>query len=190
MESLGKRSLLFVHSSGPTHVNHRDKSIKTKIRRHIMVDIGRARRKPPRNPKIDNILYLPTNLEEERVDSNGNVSDKASRNRLIAKSMDDWTVAPLALPFWDQHPLATLEKQCGMDMFSAYGITLVLAEGRNPAGTGERISLVHLLLLPSDFSMQLIPPTIFGSPLPSENLPSSVSFDRFSPAPMYSKPCI
>ncbi|KAI4165860.1 MAG: hypothetical protein LQ342_000291 [Letrouitia transgressa] len=81
MESSGKRSLLFVHTNGPTHVN-RDKSVKAKIRRHVMADIGRARRKPPRNPKIDTILHLPTNLEEERVNSNGNVSDKASQNHL------------------------------------------------------------------------------------------------------------
>lgn len=138
MESSGKRSLLFVHTNGPTHVN-RDKSVKAKIRRHVMADIGRARRKPPRNPKIDTILHLPTNLEEERVNSNGNVSDKASQNHLTPVSVDDWAIAPLALPSWDQHPLTTLEKQCGMDMFSAYGITLVLAESRNPAGTCERI---------------------------------------------------
>lgn len=140
MEPSGKRPLLFVHSNGPTHVHHRDKSVETKIRRHVMVDIGRARRKPPRNPTIDIILHLPTSAEKEHINSNGNVSDKTSRNHITPVSVDDWAVAPLALPFWDQHPLAVLEKQCGMDMFSSYGITLMMAEGKNPAGTSERIN--------------------------------------------------
>ncbi|KAL9615179.1 MAG: hypothetical protein Q9167_000385 [Letrouitia subvulpina] len=144
-----------------------------------MVDIGRARRKPPRNPKIDTILHLPTNLEEERVDSNGNVSDKTSRNHLTLASVDDWAVAPLALPFWDQHPLTTLEKQCGMDMFSAYGITLVLAESRNPARTTCRVDITASLLydmkprfpLPSDLVSTALPAESSGTvPMPLFNI--------------------
>lgn len=142
MEPSGKRPLLFVHSNGPTH--RRDKAVKTNIRRHVMVDIGRARRKPARNPTTDSLLLLPENVEEEiehvnnfNNNSNASVGNETGRVPLISAAV---AVVPLELerPFWDyQHPLAILERERAMDMFSAYGITLMMAEGRNhPAGIG------------------------------------------------------
>ncbi|KAH6632852.1 hypothetical protein F5144DRAFT_630633 [Chaetomium tenue] len=44
--------LLWVHSAEPTGVRRRDKTTMTKIRRHIMKDIGISRRKPQQNPQF------------------------------------------------------------------------------------------------------------------------------------------
>ncbi|KAL2676442.1 hypothetical protein Neosp_010200 [[Neocosmospora] mangrovei] len=52
MDPSKKKRLLFVHSTGPTHVHGRDKTSKAKIRRHVMEDIGKSRRKPQRNPQF------------------------------------------------------------------------------------------------------------------------------------------
>lgn len=99
------KGILFVNSNGPTHV-HRDKSVETKIRRHIMIDIGKARRKPRRNPRIT--LDLPSQLEDDA----------------------EHTTMDISPPFWDQQPLTVLESQWEIDMFSAYGIILMMRESR------------------------------------------------------------
>ncbi|EEU38087.1 uncharacterized protein NECHADRAFT_48037 [Fusarium vanettenii 77-13-4] len=52
MDPSKKKRLLFVHSTGPTHVHGRDKTSRAKIRRHVMEDIGKSRRKPRRNPQF------------------------------------------------------------------------------------------------------------------------------------------
>ena len=93
--------LLFVHSNGPTHVHRRDKTTSTKIRRYVMGNIGKSRRKPRRNPQFS--------IEMRRV------------------AFTDLT--PLMPPFWSQDPLNILEQQWPMDMFSAYGISLLAVEG-------------------------------------------------------------
>ena len=136
---LGKQRLLFLHSDGPTHVHGRDKAIEAKIRRHVMVDIGKARRKPPRTPCNDMILYLPASTQQHSVDSDGNSPNKVDQNESAGTPGDSRVVAPLLTPFWEQHPLAILEQQCGMDKYSAYGITLMIAEGEKSAATSEQI---------------------------------------------------
>lgn len=100
-----KQRLLFVHSTGPTHVHQRDKVTKTGIRRHIMHDIGKARRKTKRNPQFD-ISMLPLGDAEQLAHES------------------------FARPFWHQDPLTLLEQQWEMDAFSAYGISLLLSEGK------------------------------------------------------------
>ena len=131
-----KRPFLFVHSSGPTHVHHRNKSLETKIRKHVMIDIGKARRKPQRNPRFETILHLPDTSTQGHVDFEGTDSTTAKGDQHSTMSPNDCAVIALVPPFGDQHPLAVLEKQCGMDRFSAYGITLMLAENRKPPGNG------------------------------------------------------
>lgn len=52
MSPLKQQRLLWVHSAEPTGVRRRDKATMTKIRRHIMKDIGISRRKPQQNPQF------------------------------------------------------------------------------------------------------------------------------------------
>jgi len=95
-----------VHSTESTGIRRRDKTTMTKIRRHIMEDIGISRRKPQRNPQLVIEIGSPpmfTNHPE---------------------------VNSLLPPFWSQDPLSILEQQWQMDTFSAYGISLLAAEGK------------------------------------------------------------
>ncbi|KAI0450036.1 hypothetical protein F5B21DRAFT_450166 [Xylaria acuta] len=123
-----KTPLLFVHTMGPTHVHDRDHETKTKIRQHIMLDIGRERRKTLRNPQLDIVLQFPNN----------NNAEQAAQSE-ISRHNDDSTerrhLPSVVRPFWDQHPLDVLESHWDMDMFSAYGIMLMLNEGRNLVST-------------------------------------------------------
>ncbi|KAL3491654.1 hypothetical protein BJX62DRAFT_236920 [Aspergillus germanicus] len=126
------KPLLFVHSNGPTHVYQRDEAVKTKIRQHIMADIGRARRKRPRNPKVEVVMQL---LPDEDVDHHqpAKTGHKHGSRDTCTKchcQPADIVASPV-FPFWSQNPLVILERHWGMDMFSAYGIAFVLNEGAN-----------------------------------------------------------
>ncbi|KAL2802445.1 hypothetical protein BJX63DRAFT_437861 [Aspergillus granulosus] len=127
------KPFLFVHSSGPTHVYRRDEQVKTDIRRHIMVGIGKARRKPLRNPKIDVLMQPLSDREGHHLES-----EKARRDRLPNETiMDGQLPGSPRFPFWDQNPLVVLERCWGMDMFSAYGIAFVVNEGRRRTTKGD-----------------------------------------------------
>ena len=103
-----QQRLLWVHSTEPTSVRRRDKTTMTKIRRHIMKDIGISRRKPQQNPQFVLEIGSPPNSE----------------NSLLP-------------PFWSQDPLSVLEQQWGMDTFSAYGMSLLAAEGKRLLGDAD-----------------------------------------------------
>ncbi|KAI3321689.1 hypothetical protein HD806DRAFT_501744 [Xylariaceae sp. AK1471] len=123
-----KTPLLFVHTIGPTHVHGRDHETKTKIRQHIMLDIGRERRKTLRNPQLDIVLQFPN-------DDNAEQAAQSEISRHNDDSIDRRHSPSLVRPFWDQHPLDVLENHWGMDVFSAYGIMLMLNKGRNLVST-------------------------------------------------------
>ncbi|KAH6630696.1 hypothetical protein B0J18DRAFT_421937 [Chaetomium sp. MPI-SDFR-AT-0129] len=107
MSPVKQQRLLWVHCTEPTGgVRRRDKPTMTKIRRHVMEDIGRSRRKPKRNPQF-NIDAGPPRVSANHPETNS-----------------------LLPPFWSQDPLSFLEQQWGMDVFSAYGLSLLAAEGK------------------------------------------------------------
>lgn len=137
-----KTPLLFVHTVGPTHVHNRDGKTKSKIRRHIMLDIGRDRRKAPRNPQLDVVLHLPYDNDHSEQAAGSQTS------RHNDTSMERPYLPSLMRPFWDQHPLDVLESHWDMDVFSAYGIMLMLNEGRNLSLTGEPLNFVHYHAMP------------------------------------------
>ncbi|KAJ0425358.1 hypothetical protein BJY00DRAFT_308106 [Aspergillus carlsbadensis] len=131
------KPLLFVHSNGPTHAHQRDEVVKTKIRQHIMADIGRARRKRPRNPKIE-VVMQPLSDADVLVDCRevAKTRREARANTTCTKCRHEYyptadAVASPVFPFWSQNPLVILERHWGMDMFSAYGIAFVINEGAN-----------------------------------------------------------
>ncbi|KAI1270820.1 hypothetical protein F5Y07DRAFT_67561 [Xylaria sp. FL0933] len=133
-----KKTPLFVHTVGPTHVHGRDRETKTKIRQHIMRDIGRERRKIPQNPQLDIVLEFPNNNDAEQA-------ARPANSRRKDDSIDRRHLPSLVRPFWEQHPLDVLESQWDMDMFSAYGIMWMLNEGRNLASTGPGRSIENFI---------------------------------------------
>src|SRR4051812_48638998 len=55
-----KRRLLFLHSdtrNPPTQSRTRNKALDTKVRRHLMVDIGISRRKPSKAPQFETLVW-------------------------------------------------------------------------------------------------------------------------------------
>ncbi|KAL2845525.1 hypothetical protein BJX68DRAFT_269054 [Aspergillus pseudodeflectus] len=129
------KPLLFVHSSGPTHAHQRDEAVKTKIRQHIMADIGRARRKRPRNPKVEVVMQPWSDADVDRRElpktgHNHKAHGRCTRCHCQPPANSSATASPV-FPFWSQNPLVTLERHWGMDMFSAYGIAFVMNEGAN-----------------------------------------------------------
>lgn len=130
METSNSQPFLYVDCNVPTRVRRHDKVLERNIRRHVMVDIGKARRKPPRNPQFD--LKMPLSHADETI------GEKCRDPNDSAKSYRrPWPESQLMRPFWDQHPLTVLEQQWGMDEFSAYGIILLMKMRKNPEGTGE-----------------------------------------------------
>ncbi|ETR97008.1 hypothetical protein M419DRAFT_92639 [Trichoderma reesei RUT C-30] len=95
--------LLFINSTGSARGRPRDAQTKRQIRQHVMRDIGKARRKPPRNPQV-------------KLRSQSNTCGTPVH-----------PLPPLTRPFWDQHPLAILEHNWAMDAFAAYGLALAVA---------------------------------------------------------------
>lgn len=118
-----KTDFLFVHSTGPTHVHRRDTRTKTSIRRHVMRDIGAARRAPRPNGES----YRPSRTHAVRSES---------------------AFTPLTRPFWDQDPLAILDQHWPMDVFSAYGIALLGTEPKD----GSVLSTRRSFLFPFAFT--------------------------------------
>ncbi|KAK3297268.1 uncharacterized protein B0H64DRAFT_121764 [Chaetomium fimeti] len=105
-----QQRLLWVHSTEPTSVRRRDKTTMTKIRRHVMEDIGISRRKPQQNPQFVIEVGSPTEV-----------------NSLLP-------------PFWSQDPLSILEQEWQMDNFSAYGMSLLATEGKRLLGNADALT--------------------------------------------------
>ncbi|KAI9151279.1 hypothetical protein HJFPF1_08478 [Paramyrothecium foliicola] len=140
-----QQPFLFVHSTGPTHVHLRDKTTTTKIHRHVMLDIGKKRRKPPSNPQFDAVIHLPEPPKRRKPTKQPQQPQSQDLDDVDAPSASvtsyqSWspssyyeTFLALVPPFWEQHPLLTLESQWEDDMFSAYGMILLLHAGSNLA---------------------------------------------------------
>ncbi|KAK1240296.1 hypothetical protein MKX08_007738 [Trichoderma sp. CBMAI-0020] len=122
-------NLLFINSAGPARGRPRDQATTRQIRQHVMRDIGKARRKPRRNPQV--------NLEVRSAKKDAGPSTISCSCTAIGLSQvpcDGCTrlaagaasLQPLSRPFWDQHPLAMMEHNWGMDAFAAYGLALAV----------------------------------------------------------------
>jgi hypothetical protein len=118
-----------------------------------MVDIGKARRKPPRNPQFDTIVHFPSHTKQmKQMKQQQRSQNPADFETALVSAMPDQSLPPpayyetflsLVPPFWDQHPLITLESQWGDDMFSAYGMMLLLRAGSNLANPSKpRLSCI------------------------------------------------
>ncbi|KAK5996239.1 hypothetical protein PT974_04671 [Cladobotryum mycophilum] len=128
-------NLLFVNSTGPAPGHSRNETTKRRIRQHVMRDIGKSRRKPPRNPQIQlsmqsstshikqisiASLFPPTSPPEEQTSSGIQPPPP------LSQSVTDLQLLSPPRPFWDQHPLALMEINWAMDAFAAYGLALAV----------------------------------------------------------------
>ncbi|KAL7905801.1 hypothetical protein GGI35DRAFT_123250 [Trichoderma velutinum] len=132
-------NLLFINSTESARGKPRDSQTKRQIRQHVMRDIGKARRKPPRNPQVklrvrsaepaaesssSSSLTAPTNTEAADTGAGQLIPLPQSQRQQSQYGNEPRPLPPLARPFWDQHPLAVLEVSWGMDAFAAYGLAL------------------------------------------------------------------
>jgi len=133
----------------------RDKPHDSKVRHHLMVDIGRSRRKPPKAPPVGTFVW---SLAETVVRLPGpgqdgselSTSQDADRFGAPAKDMTVEVPKPptqlkapclVAPPIL--HALSVFEKEWGEDQFSAYGFALIMVAGKNAMGSGKNSQTLH-----------------------------------------------
>ncbi|UKZ52316.1 hypothetical protein TrVGV298_006091 [Trichoderma virens] len=146
VDSESSSNLLFINSTESARGKPRDAQTKRQIRQHVMRDIGKARRKPPRNPQVKlrvRSVASAAGLSSSSIASSSAPTDEnatdAGLNQLIplphSHSQQQQSqygdkskpLPPPGRPFWDQHPLAVLEVSWGMDAFAAYGLALAVS---------------------------------------------------------------
>lgn len=186
-----KRRLLFLHAdtrNPTTQRRTRSKSLDSKVRRHLMVDIGMSRRKPSKIPQFVTFVW-PLAETSGALSSNGQFEHSTSRDfhhlQVPAKDLvvPETTAQYTALYTAKSpilHALSVFEKEWGEDWFSAYGFTLIMVAGRNAMGSSKGIQVLHRLQFSPLLRTQLARLTPFGSPSPSENPPSFITTDESS----------
>lgn len=155
MEGLPKkRRLLFLHAdtrNSTAQRRTRSKSLDSKVRRHLMVDIGMSRRKPSKTPQFGTFVWSLAETSGA-LSSTGQVEHSASRDvdhlqipakdLVVPKTATQYTalytVTPPIL-----HALSVFEKEWGEDWFSAYGFTLIMVAGRNAMSSSEDTQVLH-----------------------------------------------
>lgn len=137
-----RRRLLFLTPNTPeltTQRRTRGKSLNTKIRRHLMVDIGMSRRKPSKTPQFDTLVW---SLAESSTELSKRSRDTHSTNRnvdhfqnprkdLVVCETAAQYAGPPAVTSPTLQALSLFENEWGEDWYSAYGFTLIIAAGRN-----------------------------------------------------------
>jgi hypothetical protein len=99
-----------------------------------MRDIGKSRRKPPRNPQVNLQIRSPRAIAGPSSASSSSaaagLSDPSDGSELVPLSQLQHAAKPRlpspTRPFWDQHPLAQMELNWGMDAFAAYGLAFAV----------------------------------------------------------------
>jgi hypothetical protein len=133
MESPRKRRLLFLHSSGSTQRRTRSRALDSKIRRHLMIDIGRGRRKKSNSEEYVTLVWAAdvsnaqskSRHSKDKSWASGYTTPDSARTSVIP-STNAYIAVPPAL-----QALAGFETNCGEDKFSAYGFSLILVMGRH-----------------------------------------------------------
>ncbi|KAH7266806.1 uncharacterized protein BKA55DRAFT_589329 [Fusarium redolens] len=118
-----KKRLLFINTNEnnfPYHRNHGN-LISSKVRRHVMLDIGKSRRKPPKDRQYVTLTWqTQKNTSREESSEIRYYGNKTTPERCQVASGTPTLYA-----------LAVFEKEWGEDSFSAYGFTLIMATGKN-----------------------------------------------------------
>ncbi|KAJ4245812.1 hypothetical protein NW762_013936 [Fusarium torreyae] len=134
------RRFLFLHTEGGNPISRRtrSKSLDSKVRRHLMVDIGRSRRKPSKELQYVTSVWplaepFQTQLSTSR-DENPKSQDDDHSQAPTADLVKSDTTSSCTPPYATQpilYLLSVFEKEWGEDWFSAYGFTLIMVTGKN-----------------------------------------------------------
>lgn len=150
-----KKRLLFLNTDSRSFAarrHTRGKSVDSKVRRHVMFDIGMSRRKPSKTHQFDTIVWplaetsvaVPSATHEEDSTTRHFDHSQVPANALVlSKTAVQYTSSALySATALTLHALSVFEKEWGEDMFSAYGFTLIMVAGRN-AMRSRKNSLIH-----------------------------------------------
>ncbi|KAK4240082.1 hypothetical protein C8A03DRAFT_13552 [Achaetomium macrosporum] len=141
-----KRRLLFLPADTripPTGRRTRSKSLDSKVRRHLMVDIGMSRRKPSKAPQFATFVWSlaetagPVSGTSQGEDSTSRDVDHFQvpvKDMVVPETAAQYTALYPATPTI-LHALSVFEKEWGEDSFSAYGFALIIVAGRNAMGS-------------------------------------------------------
>ncbi|KFA71534.1 hypothetical protein S40288_06835 [Stachybotrys chartarum IBT 40288] len=151
---LKKRRLLFLNADAGnpgTQRRTRSKSLDSKVRRHLMVDIGMSRRKPSKAPQFVSFVWSVAETSGA-LSGTGRGEHSTSRevDRLQAPAKDlvvpgtvaQYTTLCTASPPI-LHALSVFEKEWGEDSFSAYGFALIMVAGRNAMSSSKYTQVFH-----------------------------------------------
>lgn len=124
-----KKRLLFINANENNFHSRRNrhKSIDSEARRHVMLDIGRTRRKPSKDRQFVTLTW------QAQKDTGKQESPKR-RHYGLFETPEKFQVT-MSTP--RLHALAVFEREWGEDSFSAYGFTLIMTTGQNAMSGSE-----------------------------------------------------
>ncbi|CCT65616.1 uncharacterized protein FFB20_07809 [Fusarium fujikuroi] len=117
------KRLLFINTNENDFHSRRSrhKSIDSEARRHVMLDIGRARQKPSKDRRFVTLTW------QAQKDTGKQESPKRRHHGLF-KTPEKFQVT-MSTP--TLYAFAVFEREWGEDSFSAYGFTLIMTTGQN-----------------------------------------------------------
>ncbi|KAM7215031.1 hypothetical protein V8F06_009557 [Rhypophila decipiens] len=121
----------------------RSKSLDYKVRHHVMVNIGKSRRKPPKEPQFVTLewslaessgLGAPLSVGQGDHSTSHDVDHHhlhvPTNDLVVPETVAKYTtLSARTVPII--HALSIFEKEWGEDWFSAYGFALIMVAGRN-----------------------------------------------------------
>ncbi|KAK0721885.1 hypothetical protein B0T26DRAFT_769787 [Lasiosphaeria miniovina] len=139
-----EKRLLFLHTdpgNPTTQRRTRSKSLDSKVRRHLMVDIGKSRRKPLKEPQFVTFVWslakTSADQGEHSTSRDAESLQLPAKDLVVRETAAQYpalsTTTPPVL-----HALSIFEKEWGEDSISAYGFTLIMVAGRNAMGSKLR----------------------------------------------------
>ena len=152
MDDQASPAFLFVNSTGPSAGRGQDERTRRRIRRHVMRDVGYARRKTSRNPQFELALDAPVRPASQRAPSGD--PRAAALARLPVEQTAQGGYSPLIRPFWERDPFVVMDEYLGMDAFAAYGFALVSSSAKAPSSR-ECPWLFLFRIIYSAFAIQL-----------------------------------
>lgn len=135
------KRLLFIHAGvheAAPRQRTGGKRLDTEVRRHVMLEIGKARRKPPKAPQYDTHVWSLPKISETptATDRTGSwaTQDKDlphhPENDSLAPEGSSQSALTIAAPP-SLYALSVFEREWGEDSFSAYGFNLIMVAGYN-----------------------------------------------------------
>lgn len=139
MSSPVRKEFLFLPVHGYAKNRQQHRSLDSKVRHHLMVGIGKARRKPTRVTPYVTLVWQSTAAKEqqpvpdlEQDVTHGAIKENKTRRSTTPANAHalELTAAPVV------RMLSVFEKEWGEDWFSAYGFSLLMMSAQNVGSAG------------------------------------------------------